>query len=435
MAQEFMDCDQYSESKEFGTSKLQLMDLCDDLIEIILKNLNPRELANCADINRRIKKIAQSIYSRKYRDHLLWIKNTTDVYQHSFEPIIIYVFDARRFKFIRNFGKFIRIIQFEGSNAIARYAAIQRDLFLDNKLIEYILEYCADSLEDITLVNCQFFKLNKTHEKLHTFAVHGRNEFGHDYSESIKWMTNLRCFKMIKYRDPNSFGVPKALEMCIPTLEEVQLEIKSRNDIKTFMEFLRMNPQVKTLFLFLHNDTCNYNEIDDKVFLWIGQNSKIKQFKLIAVRSLDAIANLRFKTIEVLTLSTLNICVRNLNFDELRELNLECGNWCISENFTRFISRQKKLKIICFYNFHSMKKNDLYKLQNEMPELEEIVFNCPIEGRNACKSESKSILKSSFSSNWIMTETLIERYIDCLVYAEINRRVAVLKFQRIQMNV
>lgn len=429
MAQEFMDCDQYSESKEFGTSKLQLMDLCDDIIEIILKNLDPKELANCADTNRRINKIAQPIYSRKYRNHLLWIKNTTDVYQHSFVPIKINVFDARRFKFIRNFGKFIRIIQLEGRNV-----AFQRNLFLDNKFIEYILEYCAASLEDITLVNCQFFKLNKSQKKLHTFAVHdhGRNKFGHDYSESIKWMTNLRCFKMIIYDCPNSFGVPKALEMCIPTLEEVQLEIKSRNDIKPFIEFLRMNPQVETLFLFLHNKTCNYNEIDDKVFLWIGQYSKIKQFNLIIMDDDYVIANLRFKTIEVLTLTTFNISVSNdLIFDELKELNLQCGNWRIREDFIEFISRQKKLKKICFHNFYSMNENDLYKLQNEMPELEEIVFNCAI----ACTSQPKSILKSNFSSNWIMTETLIERYIDCVVYGQMNGRIAVLKFQRIQQNV
>lgn len=54
-----MGCDQYSESNSKNT-----IHNCDDVIE------NPKELASCADTSKILQEIAQSIYSRKYRNHL-----------------------------------------------------------------------------------------------------------------------------------------------------------------------------------------------------------------------------------------------------------------------------------------------------------------------------------------------------------------------------
>lgn len=71
MKQQFMGCNQYSESNEMETAKIQFMDLCDDAIEKILGYLNPKELASCADTRKKLQEIAQSIYSRKYRNHLV----------------------------------------------------------------------------------------------------------------------------------------------------------------------------------------------------------------------------------------------------------------------------------------------------------------------------------------------------------------------------
>lgn len=439
MEQKLIVCAQYSESNVVGTSKLQFMDLCDDAIEIIFGNLYPEELANCADINKRINRIVQSFYSRKYGNHLLSIDNIAIEYKRLIKPIKINVTDARCFKLIRNFGKFIRTIHIEGSSAIAETSngALERNLFLHNKLNEYILEYCADSLEDIKLINCPFFKFNKPQEKLHTFTFQNIFEFGHDCSESIKWITNLRCFKVILSGSATWNEIPKALEMCIPTLKEVQLLINSYDNAKTFIKFLKMNPQIETLSIIFK--VCNlpskysYREI----FSSIAQYSQIKQLKVRFFGSvqLEQIEILHFKTVEVLTferfafIQTMGyndvFIAEDYIFDELKELNFSCyPSYNIDSYFMKFALRQKKLEKICFYEFFSMDENNFYKLQNELPELKEIVFNCRTEGKFACTSQS--MLKTNCSSDWIMTETIID-----FLFHNKNERRAVLKFQRI----
>lgn len=446
MEQKLIDCAQYSESNEVGTSKLQFMDLCDDVIEIIFGNLYPEELANCTYINKRINRIVQSIYSRKYGNLLLSIDNIAIEYKRLIEPIKINVTDARCFKLIRNFGKFIRIIHLEGSSAIAGTSngALERNLFLHNKLIEYILEYCTDSLEDITLKNCPFFKFNKPQKKLHSFTFQNKFEFGHDCSESIKWITNLRCFKVIPALGGSTAWneIPKALEMCIPTLKEVQLLINSYDSAKTFIEFLKMNPQIETLSIIfkIHKlpPKCSYHEI----FFSVAQYSQIKhlRIKFIDLVQSKQIEILRFKTVEMFTfdrfafIQTMGyndvFIAEDYIFDELKELNFGCYPFYnIDSYFMRFALRQKKLKKICFYEFYSMDENNFHELQNELPELKEIVFNCQIEGKFACTS-SQSMLKTNFSSDWIMTETIIEQSID-FIFCNKNERRVVLKFQRI----
>lgn len=445
MEQELMDCDKYPESNEPETSKLQLMDLRDDVIEKILEHLSIEELANCADTNKRLNGIAQSFYSRKHGNRSVWIGDITYRWIQIYKPIEINDVDASCFKLIRNFGKFIRTIQLEGTLDLYQGRPIGfrfKDCYekiLESvedpslcrkfkKLIEYIFEYCADSLEDIALIECPFFELNKPQKKLHTFVI--LDKYGYkDYSESVKWMTNLRCFKMLIGNKPEIF--PKVLKTCIPTLKEVQLKLCSRIDMLSFISFLQINPQLEKLFVAIKSE---YNG-KSAIIPSIAQYSQIKQLTLVNIGDpLDQVPSCRFKTIEECSIDFSVLSqVKNLVFDELKELNFQHSLCKFESDFMTFVSRQKKLKKITFYAIYSIEENNFHRLQNELSELEEIVFYCHTGGENACISQS--ILKRGSSNDWIMTETIADATND-FFYPNVlfNERTAILKFQRNKNN-
>lgn len=413
-----MDCDRYAEANEIKTPTLQLMDICDDAIEIILKHLNLEELVNCADTNKRLNQIAQSVYSQKYRDCVLWFGNEDKGHDITEKHIRIDI-TAICFKLIRNFGKFIKTIEVGYVADLNVEDELNKNAARYKNMNEYVSEYCADSLEEITLFDFPFFKMNKPMKKLQKFCVHDHlinRKNRSAYLESISCMENLRCFMLESYK----IGIPKALENYIPTLEEIYLKLYYYSDMDTFIQCLKMNQQIKKLHL---NHQVGLR--DNEILLSIANGSQIKELKLSLRRSdpFQNVQNCRFRTIEIFTfeLITLN-AVKDLTFDVLKELYYGSDFRCkklyfdltsISSCFMDFALRHKKLKKIQFKN-NFITNVDLCKLQDELPELEEIVFNCVEE-------PMLKVLQKHFNRGWITIEIK-------------NKSKASFKLQRLQNN-
>lgn len=414
MEQEYIDCDRHVESFEIETPTLQLLDLCDDAIEIILKNLNLEELVNCADTNKRFNRIAQSVYSQKFRNSVLWFGSKDFIlFREITEKHIRFDITVLCFKIIRNFGRFIRTIQIGNVADENEEDELNKNSFRYKNLIEYVFEYCDDSLEEIKLIDFPFFKLNKPMKKLLKLDVFDhllkwRNRT--DYLESIKWMLNLRCFMLYMC---NENGIPKALKNYIPTLEEVSLHLHSHSDVEAFIQFLQMNQQIKKLHL-----TLVIKLRDSEVLFSIANCSQIKELELSFLsRSgrLENVQNCRFKTVEVFSFNRESDgAVKDLTFDVLKELNYSSfDKISINSYFMDFALRHKKLKKIFFKDVF-MNNANLYKIQDELTELEEIVFD-------DVKKPMSEVLREHFNRDWSMTEIR-------------NNSKSVVKLQRNQIN-
>lgn len=141
-------------------------DMCDDAIEMILSYLELADLANISDVSKRLQIIAKSIYSRKHAHRLICIDafqfdlNTASFTFYCKIKPIIRINDAKVwFKLIRNFGESIKYIYIK-SDYLRSWD--ERNIPSSYKyVIEYILEYCADSLEALELFQYPFLPLNK----------------------------------------------------------------------------------------------------------------------------------------------------------------------------------------------------------------------------------------------------------------------------------
>lgn len=152
------------EKKHFCDDKkprTEFTDMIDDVIDMILSCLELNDLVNVSDTNIRLRNIAASVFSRKYRNNLISI-NSPEVRVESIRfknckmsPLLIRckkpivgISDAKIwFKLLRNFGKSIRFLRVisECNNSDRREIEM---LSSWSNVSTYILKYCcADRIE------------------------------------------------------------------------------------------------------------------------------------------------------------------------------------------------------------------------------------------------------------------------------------------------
>ncbi|XP_055308217.1 uncharacterized protein LOC129572296 [Sitodiplosis mosellana] len=277
----------------FECSKIpkKIDDMCDDAIEMILSYLELADLANISDVSKRLQTIAKSIYSRKHAHRLICI----DAFQFDLDTVhfsfyckikpIIRINDAKVwFKLIRNFGESIKYIYIHSDYHPRSWD--ERNIPSSYKyVIEYILEYCADSLEVLEFFAYPFLPLNKPLTKLKKFIGQTR-----DVSfDAIEYMPNLNYLFLS--------CIPITLERkCFPHMDEFRTTLESRKDVDSFISFLHMNRQIKKLWLAFPSD-------DSFDLIIPSLNEILPELKTLKIQAnyeskRDRIPFSRFKTID-----------------------------------------------------------------------------------------------------------------------------------------
>lgn len=235
--------------------------MCDDAIEKILSYLELVDLTNICGVSRRLQTIAKSIFSRKHGHSLISIDAiqfpSARVSQQSvcckIKPIIIISEAKVWFKLVRNFGQSIKYIRIESDHAV--YDNGIKPSFY-KYIIEYILEYTADSLEVFELMNYPFMPLNKPLKKLKKIFVYW---YGHIEIDAIEYIPNINSLKLT--------SIPKILEniICFPNMNELRTTVNdSESDVESFISFLRVNRQIKKLCTCFYMLGCRFNTFIDK---------------------------------------------------------------------------------------------------------------------------------------------------------------------------
>lgn len=375
-------------------TQTEFNDMYDDVIEMILHCLQLEDLANVSDTSKRLRNIAGSVFSQKYRNHLISI----DIFDHvknrvllnglhircKNEPIVR-ITDAKIwFKLLRNFGESIKYIRIQ-SDPIKHFGPAKN-------VIEYVLEYCrTDSLEVLGLEYYPFLPLNKPLTSLTEF-------FGYHYRvvfEAVELMPNIRTLGLSR--------VPKAINNCFPHLTKVSLLLRNSEDAQLFINFTCKNRQIKKLKLTIEFDNFDRNEIYSSIVERLPELKSLRiSLDFSKIDTTRLISTYRFKTIETFSISgfgnTMYDEIGSFEFTDLKKLTF--SPTVTDVDWTNVILRNKKLKIIKTY-FNRRIDYDL--LIRELPELEKLIILCRTEEQSLFWTEGLTDLNYKWSrvySTW-----------------------------------
>lgn len=329
-----------------------------------------------SDTSKRLRNIAGSVFSQKYRNRLISI----DIFDHVEDSIllnswsircknepIVRITDAKIwFKLLRNFGESIKYIRIQSK--IYRIDTQIKHLTAAKNVIEYVLEYCrTDSLELLGLESYPFLPLNKPLTSLKEFfGYNSRVVF-----EAVELMPNIRTLGLSR--------VPMAINNCFPHLTKVSLLLRNSEDAQLFINFTCKNRQIKKLNLTIEFGDFNRNEIYSSI---VERLPELKALRIsLAFFKADTtrlVSTYRFKTIETFSIcgfgETMYDEIGSFEFNDLKKLTFSS---CVSHvDWTNFILRNNKLKIIKTH-INSKIKYDL--LIRELPELEKLIIVCETE--------------------------------------------------------
>lgn len=253
------------------------------------------DLGNISDTNNCFRKIADSVFTRKYANHLISFDailysrgiNASEIeFHNSYEDIycknklLIKITDAKIwFILLRNFGKSIKFIRIR---CPLRHAVRLDPTKIPNaleNLIKYVKEYCADSLEALEMFNYPYFTWDRPFPKLQEFTTECCFDFGHEPLTTCRmnWNTVTLEF-MPNIRSPRLRFVPKLLEEHFSKLDRVILYLEHDEDVHSFIRFLQSNPQINYLSVIIGRHMSKYHNL---IYSSIEKNlTQLKVFKI-----------------------------------------------------------------------------------------------------------------------------------------------------------
>lgn len=367
-------------------------DMCDDAIEMILSYLELADLANISDVSNRLLIIAKSIYSRKHAHRLICIDHRQfdlDIAAITFyckiKPIIR-INDAKVwFKLIRNFGESIKYIyiksEYEDNWGVRNIPSSYK------YVIEYILKYCADSLETLELYQYPFLPLNKPLTKLKKF-IGNTNDMSFD---AIQYMPNLNYLY--------STYIPITLKgISFPHMDEFRTIVRSRKDVDSLIPFLHMNRQIKKLWLVYSSDDC-FDLIIPSL------NEILPELKTLKIQSnytskRDRIPFSRFKTVDTFSCEGLSPekFYGSFVFNDFKRLSFSPFQDSSDVSWMDLTLRMKNLKILKIRSKIFIKNCQI--LLSELSDLELIIIQYSRQHEN-------NVLIQILGSQW--KQILMER--------------------------
>lgn len=368
------------------------------------------DLANVSDTNKRLRNIAGSVFSRKYGNHLISVGHFTKCSGVPIERIVFLPFvfrnermvrigDARVwYKLLRNFGGSIKYIRL--------FRMIELNINVGSKwerLLEYVSEYCADSVEVMEVMTNLAFSLNKPLVEIQKFFIHSCLKI-----KSLELSQNLRALRLSSWAN--------TIDKHFPQLENAKLSLNNSSDAYSLISFLHMNPQIKKLSLRIYT---HGNDYIDQIYSAIDEN--LTQLKKLSIyiggmhKRSTFIRTKRFKTIHQFAIfGYYNSWFELFEFEnDLKKLTL--GKVYNIEKSLEFILRHKKLEKLKLHNFHDCKDHpDFRRILRELRYLVKVSI-MSVKKRRVAK------WKSAFGIEWECME--YETYYDNTILLKFFKRV------------
>lgn len=355
-----------SKKPDHDKSTVEFNDMCDDVIEMILRHLQLEDLVNISDTSTRLRAIAGPVFSRNHAHRLLCIEvfhysliidSYRDIlrkripYYRPCDPIVR-ISDAKIwFKLMRNFGGSVKRIHIQEAETLSQESSIPQAM---ENLSKYIFEYCGDSLETLDVEIFKFLTFNKPLTRLEEFCArtHRRNIL-----EILEFMPNVRSVRLDT--------IPKTIAKFYWKLERIELKLEKYSDVETFISFARLNPQIKHLKL-----DCGYKCHHRALFSTIADI--FTQLKTLKLNEL-AIDRIRFKTVEKLSVHTF-YWRDNIHFDNLKKVTLRVFRDYDGLCLMKFARQNRRLKILkCDLHETFLQDGYIPSLLKELSELEEFI--------------------------------------------------------------
>lgn len=236
----------------------ELTDINIDCLESIFLHLNLPELLNLASSNKRLQKVAELVFIRKFRNKSVNIQNigvSSGRRLYVYRDVILIMDFKTALQFLRCFGHLISSLSFD----FQRPYAINQDRYteLNDCVISYINQYCAESLTSMSLINSPKDGLNyldRTFSKV-------QNVYILNCHLEPNWMkTVLPNMRTIKYHDTKHKNVNLA---CIAhhfhQLEHFECGVSNDTAADFRREYmaaaLYLNPQLKSFNGMLFSST------------------------------------------------------------------------------------------------------------------------------------------------------------------------------------
>lgn len=214
--------------------------------------LNLEELVNLANLSPRVREIITKYYGiNKFRLHektlqigFQGIPLTRNVKKMEYNEFTIKIYDmATAIRYLRNFGHLTQHI-------IVYNIDYHQQRSWTQNIIEYINEYCSESLRELELMFYGTF--NNTWKK--PFTKLTKIEFGGKcyWIDSLNNINSSEIFPLLSeiYIGKIELNSSICLANNFPHLEYVHLDrIDSNFDEDSFRKFFEMNPQIRSLKL------------------------------------------------------------------------------------------------------------------------------------------------------------------------------------------
>ncbi|XP_055306340.1 uncharacterized protein LOC129570671 [Sitodiplosis mosellana] len=346
----------------------KLTDVNADCLEHIFKRLSLTDLLNVANSNKQLKPAADLAFKSQFRKRSIKIDMERKIVGFSEEDTaeILWSF---RFKLLRCFGHLITKLEIAYVHKPS-----QEDLKRAAHIDRYVNEYCADSLVEIRFEGCKastLDNLTKPFTQVETLGFVGC-ELVSKLSELDKWFPKVRRLNFLRANELsgcNDIAVhfPNLLQLSLfLPFDEIFIDNNRLNE-EHFAELLRLNPNVRSLFI--------YGYIDAKFFQSVSEHLQHLETLTICALDDDHISDfgndsVHFPSVKKLSLINV-VCERfPLTFDKLECLLAVLID--MDETLTNFISEHKTLtKLIYSGNEHG-KEGALLKIAS--PALVEVDF-------------------------------------------------------------
>lgn len=405
-------------------NNLKITDLGFDCVEYCLRHLSIEELLNVADSNTELKYVARSIFRRMYRGETIYFTETLkfrngnphcECDRLSFSPRSFLAIHELKLslQFFRCFGDFVSEISFkfcpEESSSVNCQFFLNHQIEFDkaqerqHKIIEYINEFCADSLREIGIekhyfdhVNCDLDKLVKPFKNVETIAG---NIFLNTQLKLHEIFPKVRTISMNtdkSFINEHTFLHNNSMSNCFPYLEHLWINIDHPYKYKkeNFAIALRLSTKIKTLggniwfdVLFdpnnfrLWNSTEHFDNLEQ---LNLEVNLQENRH-FIEILNTPVSEDLHLKNLKELNIKFINGIVQSVDTwifpctcDNLRSLSLSAIQ-CRFKRFSNLLNKHptvKKFKFNCNKGQYTptLYMDDCTIIAKAFPLLEEIIF-------------------------------------------------------------
>lgn len=412
----------------YKESKIQLMDLNEDVLFLILKELDLDSLTNMIDASPNFNSLAVQVFWSKFKISKLSLFNTRlDTIREKFKfsysdvrtpRIILYDFEMIT-KVLKYFGSIIQKIHVDGHGKNARNeTAVISDLinkYASKSLIKLdLFPVDVTTFEPFTV---PFQRVEKLFFKITQYLT----EFKMANLPFNQMFPNLRKLHLILYSTHVNYSF---LECEMPLLEQLRMCLdRNNNEMMGKIEgMLKKNPQIRSI----------YTTQVPKMFIKVI-NKYLPSLEYLRLDRLDNFGNdsLCFEHVKDFRLDyTASDSIKNLWFPRLDSLRIEQP----TDHFDAWLEFLKKhrtlTKLVLTDSYRCI---PLAKLATEIPNLVEINFKMPemktediiqfIESHPKLELVSVSylyyvdlaVLQQQFEDKWFISNND-----DCLLFQKKN---------------